>query len=161
MKSIYRWLSEYAGLAKILLFLLLSAFTFYAATLEHVSFLGIYLLDLLIWFFSGRIIALAPAKLLEEPLRIMDQQCDPHPFLEESNRQLQRSKPSSQQQMILINQATGLRLLGENHRALQILENINIDRFPGTTPYIKFVYYTSLSDVLFAVGRKTEAIIWH
>ena len=161
MKSVYRFLYDHAGLCRVLLFGLLFAMTVYLSSFAYMSFLSVYLIDLLIWFVVGRFIALAPAKLLEEPLRIMDRDCDPHPFLEECTRQLERSKPDSQQQLALINRATALRMLGENQQVLQILENLNIDRFPSTTPFIKYVYYNNLADVLFEFDRDVEALIWH
>ncbi len=161
MKSVYRFLFEHSGLCRLLLFAVLAAVTVYLVTLAHISFLTIYLVDLMIWFFVGRFISLAPAKLVEEPLRIMDRDCDPYPFLEECSYQLERLKPGPQQQLTLINQATGLRMTGENYRVAEILENLNIDKFPGTTPFVKFVYYNNLSDVLFQLDRDTEAHIWH
>ena len=161
MKSVYRFLYDHSGLCRVLLFGLLFSVTVYLSGFSHISFLSIYLLDLLIWFFVGRFIALAPAKLLEDPLRIMDQECDPHPFLEECTRQLERSKPSPQQQLAQINRATALRMLGENFQVLEILENLNIARFPSTTPFIKYVYYNNLVDVLFELDRDVEAHIWH
>lgn len=161
MKSVYRFLYEHAGLCRFLLFAVLFAMTVYLAGLSYISFLTIYIVDLVIWFAVGRFIAIAPAKLLEEPLHIMDQRCDPYPFLEECTRQLERSKPGSQQQLTQINQATALRMLGENHRVVQILEELNIDRFPDSTPFVKYVYYNNLSDVLFAQDRDAEAMIWH
>lgn len=161
MKSFYRWLSEHTGLCKLLLLLVLTAFTLYGATFEYVSFLTIYLIDLLIWFVFGRFLAAIPAKLLAEPMELMDQQCDPYPFLEECGRQLEGSRPGPQQQLIQINQATGLRLIGENYKVAGILEDIHIDRFPGCTPYVKYVYYNNLADVLFALERTSEALIWH
>lgn len=161
MKSVYRFLYDHTGLCRVLLFGLLLALTVYLSSFAYISFLSVYLIDLLIWFVVGRFIALAPAKLLEEPLRIMDQDCDPNPFLDECTRQLACSKPSAQQQLALINRATALRMLGENQQVLQILDNLNIDRFPSTTPFVKYVYYNNLADVLFEFDRDMEALIWH
>lgn len=161
MKSVYRWISGHTGLCRGILFLGLTAFTIYAASFEYVSFLSVYLVDLVVWFFAGRFIAMAPAKLLQEPIEIMDQQCDPYPLLEEIERQMGRKDNSAQGQLTELNYAMALRTVGEDQKAAGILESINIDRFPSTSPYSKFVYYNNLSDVLFAVGRNTEAVIWH
>lgn len=161
MKSVYRWISEHKGLCKAGLFLGLTVFTFYAASFEYVSFLSVYLVDLLIWFIATRFISTASGKLLLEPLEILNQQCDPYPFLEETERQLGHRESGPQQQLNEINYATALRMVGQNQRVVEILEKINIDRYPGTTPYIKFIYYNNLADALFALDRTTEALIWH
>lgn len=161
MKSFYRWIWEHSGLSRIAVLMGLTAFTVWAASFPYVPFLSVYLADIVIWLIVTRIIASAPAKLLQEPLDIMNQQCDPHPFLEETTRQLSRRFHGPQQQLNEINHATALRMVGENHKVAEILESINIDRFPGTTPYIKFVYYNNLSDVLFALDRAAEGLIWH
>ena len=161
MSSFYRWISEHGGLCKFLLFLALGAFTFYAATLEYVNFLSIYLIDLAIWFIVGRIIAVAPTKLMEEPTVICNQQCDPYPLLHEMEQMVARKQNGPQQQLAEINYAMALRMVGENYKCAQILERINIDRYPGISPYSKFVYYNNLSDVLFCLERPLEAKIWH
>ena len=161
MKYFYRWISEHCGLCKTLLFLLLAAFTIYAARFEYVSFLSIYLIDLGIWFLVGRFIAAAPAKLMREPIEIMDQQCDPQPLLKEMERQMARGERGPQRQLTELNYAGALRVAGQDRKCAEILEQINVDRYPGISPYSKFTYYNNLSDVLFALGRDQEALIWH
>jgi tetratricopeptide (TPR) repeat protein len=161
MKSFYRWVSEHGGLCRIAILLGLTAFTVWTATNPYIPFLSVYLADIFVWLIATRLIAAAPAKLLQEPLEIMNQQCDPYPFLEETKVQLSRRLNGPQQQVNEINYATALRATGETYNAAEILESINIDRYPGTTPYIKFVYYNNLADVLFALERTTEGLIWH
>lgn len=161
MNSVYRWISEHSGLCRILLFLLLMAFTVYAASFEYVSFLSIYLIDLAIWFILGRFIAIAPAKLLREPEQYYQQHCDPHPMKEELERQLSRKFDGSQRQAMEIDYAVALRAIGDYRQAAEILENVNIDKFPGTNPYLKYVYYHNLCDILYVLGRTGEAQVWH
>lgn len=161
MKSIYRWVSEHSGLCRALLFLLLLGFTVYAATFEYVDFLSIYLLDLAVWFFLGRFIATAPVKLLQEPVEQLQQQCDPYPMMEETQRQLSRHFDGPHRQLLEINYAAALRETGEFEKAWQLLEEINIDKFPGTTPYLKYIYYHNLCDINYVLDRRDEARIWH
>lgn len=161
MKSVYRWIADHTGLCRTLLFLGLAALVFYAATLEYVSLLSIYLFGLAIWFLVGRLISLAPAKMMEEPVALCDQQCDPYPLLEEVKRMTDRTRNGPQQQLMEINYAMALRMVGDNHQCAGILEKIHIDRYPGTAPYTKFTYYNNLADVLFALDRTLEARIWH
>ena len=160
MKSFYRWISEHPGLCKILLLLLLLAFSFYAATLESVSFLTVYLIDLLIWFIAGRFIATVPLKLLQEPLHQLDQQGDPYPLMEELNAQLSRKFDGTQRQLLEMYRALTLRECGQPYKALETLENINIDKFPGTSPVVKYMYYHNLADLCYLQDRKDEGRIW-
>lgn len=161
MKSVYRWIANHTGLCRGILFLGLTVFTIFASSFEYVSFLSIYLVDLAIWFFAGRIIASAQGKLLQEPIELVDQQCDPYPLLEELEQQMARNGSNAQGQLTELNYAMALRTVGEDQKAASILENLNIDRFPSTSPFTKYIYYNNLSDVLFALDRVTEARIWH
>lgn len=161
MKSVYRWISEHTGLCRAALFLALLAFSFYAATLEYVSFLTVYIVILVIWFLVGRFIATAPVKLLREPVEQLYEQCDPYPLMEETQRQLSRQLDGPHRQTLEMNYAVTLRETGEYRKALEILENINIDKFPGITPYVKYTYYHNLCDLNYLLDRKEEARIWH
>lgn len=160
MKSIYRWIANNTGFCRGIMLLGLGAIMFYAATLENVPIMSVYLFVVVIWFFVARFISMASSKLMEEPAAICDQQCDPYPLLDTLKQMLDRKQNPAQQQMTQINYALALRLIGENHQCADILEKINIDRFPGTSPYSKFIYYNNLSDVLFLLGRELEAKIW-
>ena len=160
MKSIYRWIANNTGLCRGFMFLGLGVILFYSATLENVPFTGVYLFVIILWFFMARFISMATSKLMEEPAAICDQQCDPYPLLDTLKQMLDRKQNPAQQQMTEINYALALRLIGETYQCADILEKVNIDRFPGTSPYSKFIYYNNLSDVLFLLGRELEAKIW-
>ena len=161
MKSFYRWITNHTGLCRILLILGLGSFAFYAASFEYVSLVGIYLIVLAIWFLAGRVISIAPVKLMEEPTAIFEQECDPYPLLEGMEQQMSRNEVGPQRQLTEMNYALALRQVGQNQKSAQILEQINIDRFPGTSPYTRFIYYNNLADVLYSLGRNQEAHIWH
>lgn len=160
MRSVYRWIFENTGLCRTVLFLGLGAFTFYACTFPYVDFLTIYILDLVLWFLVGRFIATAPFKLMREPQRILNEDCDPQPMLEEIQRQLARDFDGPHRQLLEIDHAGCLREMGEYHKAAEILENINIDKFPGNTPFNKYSYYHNLSDIHYLLGNLEEARIW-
>lgn len=161
MNSVYRWIYEHTGLCRTLLFVGLFAFAFYASTLEYVSFLSIYLLVLAVWFLVGRFIASAPAKLFKEPLEQFYRSCDPYPLIEEAQRQLARKNDDPNRQMVEINYAAALRETGRHGEAMDILEALNIDKFPGTSPYSRYVYYHNLCDLCYLLDRKEEGRIWH
>lgn len=161
MKTIYRFVAEHPGICRACLYLGLFSFTFAAMGNEHTSFLSVYLLDLALLFLGSRFINVAPGKLLQDPLAILDSQCDPYPFLAEAERQMARRDLSPQRQVTELQYATALRMVGQNQKCAEILENINIDRYVGVTPQMKFMYYNNLSDVLFTLNRTLEAQIWH
>lgn len=160
MDRLYRWIWEHSGLCRTMLFLLLTAFTLYAVSFEYVSFLSIYLIDLFLWFVVGRFISMAPGKLLQEPHRLLQQECDPYPLMEETQRQLARKFDGTHRQLLEMDYAVSLRETGQFHKAAEILENINIDKFPGTTPFLKYVYYHNLCDISYILGRSEEARVW-
>lgn len=161
MKSFYRWIADHAGLCRGILLLGLAAFIFYAATLEYISLLTIYFIGLFIWFLFGRFISLAASKVMEDPIALCDQECDPYPLLEAIRQMMTKKQNGPQQQTVEINYAMALRLVGENYKCADILSKINIDRYPNTNIYSKFVYYNTLANVLFALDRDQEAHIWH
>lgn len=160
MKSFYRWIAEHAGLCRTLLFFILAGFTIYACTLPYVNFLTIYLMDLAVWFFVGRLIAISPAKLLQDPQKALEQDCDPYPLLEETGSQLSRKFDGTQRHLLEMDHAVALIEIGEYHKAAQMLENINIDKFPSTSPYLKFAYYLNLSAAEALTGQPEESRIW-
>lgn len=160
MRSFYRWVFEHSGLCRLLLLMALGAFSFYAATFPYTDFLVIYLIDLAIWFLAGRFIASAPFKLLEEPNRHLNENCDPYPMLEELRSMLDRNMVGPQHQLLEINYALCLRETGEYHHAAEILENLNIDKFPATDPLSKYTYYHNLCDIQYLLGNDAEARIW-
>ena len=160
MNSVHRWVSEHTGLCRGILFLALIAFSMYASSFEYVSFLTVYLIDLAVWFVVGRFIATAPVKLLQEPLAQLHHQCDPYPMMAESRLQLEQKFDGPHRQLLEINLAVTLRETGEYEKALEILENINIDKFPNTTPFSKYIYYHNLCDLNYLLDRKEEARIW-
>ena len=161
MKSFYRWITEHSGLCRGIVLLGLAAFLFYASMLEHVSLLTVYFIGLIFLFIFNRFLSLAAGKVMEEPFALCDQECDPYPLLDALRQMAAKQQNSPQQQSAQINYAQALRLVGENYRCADILTQINIDRYPSTNICTKFIYYTSLADVLFALDRDQEAHIWH
>lgn len=160
MRSLYRWIFEHTGLCRILLFFGLCGFAFYVSSFAYVSFLTIYLTVLALWFLIGRFIASAPVKLFKEPVEHLNQHCDPYPLIEETQRQLARKFDGPHRQMLEFNYAAALRESGQFEKAMEVLEKLNIDKFPGTAPYSKYSYYHNLCDLCYVLDRKEEGRIW-
>ena len=161
MKSVNYWIARHTGLCRILLFFGLAGFSFFAASLEYVSFISIYLIDLALWFLVGRLIATAPVKLAREAHEQLSEQCDPSPLMELMEQMITWNLPGHQHQVAQMDYAVCLRETGRYHKAAEVLDSIHIDKFPGTAPYVKYVYYHNLCDILYLLDRKEEARIWH
>lgn len=161
MRSFYRWIFEHTGLCRVLLFFGLCGLAFFLSSFSYVSFLTVYLIVLGLWFLVGRFIANAPLKLFREPVEQLNHNCDPYPLMEETQRQLQRKFDGPHRQMMEFNHAAALRETGQFYKAMDILENLNIDKFPGTSPFSKYTYYHNLCDLCYVLDRKEEGRIWH
>lgn len=106
-------------------------------------------------------ISTAPMKLLKRPLEILQQQCDPYPFLEEAKAQLGYGGSNADLQVRQINYAMALRQIGQYEQAENLLRSINIDQHPGLLPIIKVVYYNNLMDMCALRGKYQEVRIWY
>ncbi len=70
--------------------------------------------------------------------------CDPYPLYEICEKILPYVKGTSGQD-ILLNKTSALFWMGEYEKMLEILEELNIDKFSGTLLQSKIVYYNNLS----------------
>ncbi len=159
MKLLYRWVARHTGLSKIILFV--TYFVLYALVLApmQLPLIVYYFLLLFLLIPSFSVVSNCYAVLLQEPIRILKEQCDPEPLLHEAERQLEYLNESTARHQMLINKAMALSCLGEHRRSLDILENLNIDKFPSV-PAVRFTYYNNLSYEMMHMDRNFEAEIW-
>lgn len=161
MKNLYRWIASHPRASKILLIIPITVFCFFALDPSVYSF-GIRFLIIFSLLSSALMfVNTMPDKLMRRPLAQLEQNCDPYPFLEELEIQIATPQENFQGQMILINYAMALVHTGQNEKALEILEGIEIDRYPSASPFAKFIYYNNLCDVMTRLGRYPEANIWY
>ena len=99
--------------------------------------------------------------LLKESLEILNNQCDPYPFLKEMNEQRAYPGNDTVKQLREIDYALALRCVGEYEKAFALLSSINIDKNPGMLPNTKVVYYNNLFDLCALMGKHQEAVIWY
>lgn len=99
--------------------------------------------------------------LQNKALKVLNEQCDPYPFLEETREQLTYRNPPQTELVLKINHAMALRQTGEYQRSWEILHNIHIDKSAAISPMMKAVYYNNLTDILTHLGRYDEAEIWY
>lgn len=86
-------------------------------------------------------------QLITKAERALREQCDPYPLLIETQEQLAYVRSKTYRQILLIDYCAALRYMGEYGKVLELLESINIDKYPGTLPLTKAVYYINLTDI--------------
>lgn len=161
MKSIYRWIAAHPRFSKFIIAFIITVLCFILLNPDVFSFFFRFLVVFISLFYGFLFVNTIPDRLLKEPLEILEHQCDPYPFLEEIERSLPAGKEDPHSQVTRINYAMALSQTGQYEKTLQVLQEINIDRFPATSPFIKFVYYNNLCDTLTRMERFEEAEIWY
>lgn len=160
MKKIYRWIAAHPRLSKFLIAVLITGIGLFVLNPEIFSFFIRFLTIFLLLFNGFLFVNTVPDKLLREPLKKLEEECDPYPFLEELELQMAVVREDLQGQVTKINYAMALGQTGDYQKALEVLESINIDRFPAS-PFIKFIYYNNLCDTLTHLERYSDAEIWN
>lgn len=161
MKPVYRWIATHPRLSKFIIAVIVTIICFITLNPNIFPFIVRYLVVFFSLFFGFLFVNTVPERLMREPLEILEQECDPYPFLEEMERQLPLCRDNLQGQLTKINYAMALSQTGQLEKTLQILRQINIDRFPATSPVVKFIYYNNLCDALTRLSRFEEADIWY
>jgi tetratricopeptide (TPR) repeat protein len=100
-------------------------------------------------------------QLLLRAEKSLREQCDPYPLLKETEDQLSYNRSQTYKQILLIDYCLALRNLGEYKKVLEQLETINIDKYAGTLPINKLVYYNNLTDIYLCMNALVKAEIWH
>lgn len=122
-------------------------------------------LGLLLYFGGYYLLALLVGSradsLLRAPLKVLKEQCDPYPFLEEVREQQCYPGTEALKQMRTIDYAMVLRSIGEYDQAFALLSTTNIDKYAGTQPAVKAIYYNNLMDLCMLMGKHQEAVIWY
>lgn len=160
MEKIYRFAAKNKTLFTVLSIVFLCGVytTFFA-------FLGlplwmIILANLVFLFVSWAYPEVARGKLMDKAIAILHQECDPEPLLQEVQTQLTYRNSPAQEQLLLINKAVALGMLGQQQE-YEILTSINIDKSPATLPPTKFIYYNNLSSACISLGDVEQAKIWN
>ncbi len=160
MRSILRWCARHRLLAKILLIVLIcGAYTWMISDIDAPIWAFVVLNGALIFIINTYVDACGQY-LLKKPLKILKDQCNPYPFLEETQELLGYSNSKAADLALRINHAMAMREIGDFQHAWAILSTIHIDQLPGTLPSVKVVYYNNLADVLTLLDRFDEAEIW-
>jgi tetratricopeptide (TPR) repeat protein len=157
----YRWCAKHGRLVMFLWAVPISAiFWSYFLYLELPIWIVILFTLFMIITAWGFVNSCARQLLLraEKSLR---EQCDPYPLLKETEDQLSYNRSQTYKQILLIDYCLALRNIGEYKKVLEQLETINIDKYAGTLPINKLVYYNNLTDIYLCMNALEKAEIWH
>lgn len=95
-------------------------------------------------------------RLMNPTVKIMQEQCDPYPLLEETSYQLGYVKNRSDRTLLTINRASGLMAAGYHHQALEELEALDIHD-PAVPTGWRYTYYHNLTAAAISCGYKEKA----
>ena len=162
MKSYDRWVDKHRSLAFILIATALCTVYTCLLSLLNAHFVVILLIDALL-IFSVRIHVsdFCKAKLVLYAAKDLTEHCDPDPFKQELENQLASCKNDQREQLLRIDLCVALVTMGEYQLVLNTLNGINIDKFPGTLPFQKCIYYNNLADVCTKTNRFESADAWY
>ena len=119
-----------------------------------VACLLVYLIVITLWLSS------CFSAVLNKAIKKMYDECDPYPLLSETEKLITYKFRRVQEQVLVIDKCAALRNTGEYEKALNELENINIDKYP-VMPNVKIVYYNNLMDLYGILGENEKADIWY
>lgn len=119
------------------------------------------LVNLILAFIIYAYVEYSPDPIMRKALKELNDNCNPYPLLEETEKLLSYKNSEMLQQIILINHAVALRSIGEYRRNLETLQTLNIDKVPGMQPIHKVVYYNNLMDACGLLEKYEEADVWY
>ena len=102
----------------------------------------------------------ATMRLMNPATKIMQDQCDPFPLLEETSYQLGYVKNRSDRTLLTINHSAGLANAGYYDQALEALEALDIHN-PAVPAAWRYAYYHNLASVAIDAGHKEKAEIYY
>lgn len=100
--------------------------------------------------------------LLKKPMEILDDTCDPYPYMEELQRQNNYSGPWTLKYNRVILQAGALMRVGSSEEAYALLLPLQEKLFQSQQPRgLQTIYCDCLANVCRALDRAEEAEYWH
>ena len=98
--------------------------------------------------------------LQNNAVKVMNEQCDPYPLLEEADRQLLYVKNRSDRNLLALNRCAALIEAGCFNGALTELERINVDD-PAPPLQWRYVYYHNLTLTALSCGQGEKAQVYY
>lgn len=159
--SFYRWIAKNQSTARILFssfLIVVYTVLFYGVLDWHL--LPVIILDLFLWFITLCYVSSASNMLIKKPLEEWQNNCDPYPFLKETEMILEYDKSNKVSDTAhIINYCAALQETGEYQKAVDILNTVNIDKYALLN--MKEVYYHNLSSAYHELGQYEAADIFY
>ncbi len=102
----------------------------------------------------------ATMRLMDPAVKILQDQCDPYPLLEETSYQLGYVKNRSDRTLLTLNRASGLIAAGYHHQALEEMEALDIHN-PAVPAGWRYTYYHNLVAASIRCGYKEKAEVYY
>lgn len=160
MRKLQRWVMLHQRIAVIVLSVIYLCGIFAFLEFPISPWIVIPVLGIL-YLFSLLIIPTASTEWLQEPMKALQEQCDPYPLLRDLHGIPMGKLPDLHRQTITINYCFALYYIGNYQLAFDTLSSLNIDKHGGMIPVNKAVYYNNLSDNCRHLHKHEEAEIWY
>lgn len=122
---------------------------------------GFYVTFSVVWLLLSLLMGSAGSmQLVNKTVKVLNEQGDPHPLLEETTYQLGYVKNRSDRTMLSINRCAGLIEAGYFAQALEEMEALNIDA-PAVAYQWRYVYYHNLTVAAIHCRQKEKAEIYY
>lgn len=115
---------------------------------------------LIIVTMSMLLVSSASTALTMSVVKKLNDECDPYPLLEMSEKIIAHTKSTSEGITARINRCVALLDMGEYEKYLAEMRDIAIESHLGILPQTKFVYYNNLSVAYIALDDAEKARIW-
>lgn len=161
MNALYRWMFRHQKLAIVVFSVFLCGTYTALMWFFHAPVWLIVVLDLFLIFLTYCAVSTAAMKLLKPAYDILLNQCDPYPYLKETQEILAKTKSDAQKQIFLIDHCTALSYIGEYQIAYDILSSVNIDKYASILPPVKIIYYHNLASLCTELNDFEAANLWH
>jgi len=162
MEKLNRWVAKHAWLVYILSIVLM----FLLAIVATDGYDGLLVIlvypAMFAWsFVSARYVFSRGNVLLKKPMEILLQECDPHPFLEETQRQ--RNYPGNRNLKLwhILYEGMALREIGEFSQAYALLAAHGNELVPRTALVVQAQYYAEMAYLSAKLGDLQGMEFWH
>lgn len=157
MTKFYHWVAKHKLLAFVLLSVAMCAVYSLFFYWWSMPLWAILLFDGFLLLVNYAFVSSCPLKLVQKALLELNNNCDPYPLLEETEKLLSYKNAKTAEQNLLIDRCVALRDAGEYQKVYDTLSAINIDKYAGTLPAVKYVYYNNLMDVCQLLEKTEQA----
>ncbi len=156
----YRWCAKHGRLVMFLWSVPVSAIIWVLFIFIEAPIWIAVLYTLFMLFTSWGFVSSCASQLLLRAEKLLREQCDPYPLLKETEDQMTYNRSKTYEHILLINYCVALRNIGEYNQVIEKLRSINIDKYAGTLPISKVVYYNNLADIYLCTNEIEKAEVW-